>query len=87
MDLFNLMVLLKTQKTFFNLLIRETSQSLCYEKLLSFPMWHTKMYFPAKCNSGRIAIQCFHIKHHFFYQYTKIQPYTSRVQTFCVFAR
>ena len=50
-------------------------------------MWHTKMHFPAKCNSGRIAIQWFHIKHHLDYQYTKFQPYTSRVQKMCVFAR
>ena len=45
------------------------------------------MHFPAKCNSGRIAIQWFHIKHHLDYQYTKFQPYTFRVQKMCVFAR
>ena len=50
-------------------------------------MWHTKMHFPAKCNSGRIAIQWFHIKHHLDYHYTKFQPYTFRVQKMCVFAR
>ena len=41
----------------------------------------------AKCNSGGIAIQWFHIKHYLDYQYTKTQPYTSRVQTNCDFAR
>ena len=50
-------------------------------------MWHTKMHFSAKCNSGRIAIQWFHIKHYLDYQYTKFQPYTFRVQKMCVFAR
>ena len=50
-------------------------------------MWHTKMHFPAKCNSGRIAIQWFHIKHYSDYQYTKLQSYTFRVQKMCVFAR
>ena len=50
-------------------------------------MWHTKMHFSAKCNSGRIAIQWFHIKHYLDYQYTKFQPYTFWVQKMCVFAR
>ena len=50
-------------------------------------MWHTKMRFSAKCNSGRIAIQWFHIKYYLDYQYTKFQPYTFRVQKMCVFAR
>ena len=45
------------------------------------------MHFSAKCNSGRIAIQWFHIKHYLDYQYTKFQPYTSRVQKMSVFAR
>ena len=45
------------------------------------------MHFAAKCNSGRIAIQWFHIKHYLDYQYTKFQPYTFRVQKMCVFAR
>ena len=40
------------------------------------------MDFSAKCNSGRIAIQWFHIKYYLDYQYTKFQPY--RVQK-CVF--
>ena len=35
MDLLNETVLLKTKSTLFNLLIRETSQFLCYEKLLN----------------------------------------------------
>ena len=47
---------------------------------LSWPMWHTKMHFSAKCNSGRIAIQWFHIKHYLDCQYTKFRPYTFRVQ-------
>ena len=50
-------------------------------------MGHTKMHFFAKCNSGRVAIQWFHIKHYLDYQYTKFQPYTFRVQKMCVFAR
>ena len=45
-------------------------------------MRHTKMHFSAKCNSGRIAIQWFHIKDYFDYQYIIIQPYTSRVHFF-----
>ena len=45
------------------------------------------MHFSAKCNSGRIAIHWFHIKHYLDYQYTKFQPYTFRVQKMCVFAR
>ena len=45
------------------------------------------MHFSAKCNSGRIAIQWFHIKHYLDYQYTKFQPYAFRVQKMCVFAR
>ena len=45
------------------------------------------MHFSAKCNSGRIAIQWFHIKYYLDYQYTKFQPYTFRVQKMCVFAR
>ena len=50
-------------------------------------MGHTKMHFSAKCNSGRVAIQWFHIKHYLDYQYTEFQPYTFRVQKMCVFAR
>ena len=87
MDLLNETVLLKTKSTLFNLLSRETSQFLCYERLLNMTMWHRKMHFSAKCNSGRIAIQWFHIKHYLDYQYTKFQPYTFRVQKMCVFAR
>ena len=45
------------------------------------------MHFSTKCNSGRIAIQWFHIKHYLDYQYTKLQPYTFRLQKMCVFAR
>ena len=48
---------------------------------------YKKMHFSAKCNSGRIAIQWFHIKHYLNYKYTKFQPYTFRVQKMCVFAR
>ena len=42
------------------------------------------MHFSAKCNSGRIAIQWFHITHYLDNQYTKFQPYTFQVQK-CVF--
>ena len=35
MDLLNETVLLKTKSTLFNLLIRETSHFLCYERLLN----------------------------------------------------
>ena len=45
------------------------------------------MHFSAKCNSGRIAIQWFHIKHYLDYPYTKFQAYTFWVQKMCVFAR
>ena len=54
---------------------------------LIWPMGHTKMHFSAKCNSGRVAIQWFHIKHFLDYQYTNFQPYTFRVQKMCDFAR
>ena len=54
---------------------------------LTWPMWHTKMHISAKCNSGRIAIQWFLIKHFLDYQYTKLQPYTFPVQKMCVFAQ
>ena len=76
------------QSTLFNLLIREISQFLCYERLLNMTyVAYKKMHVFAKCNSGRIAIQWFHIKHYLDYQYTKFQPYTSRVKKMCVFAR
>ena len=88
MGLLNETVLLKTKSMLFNLLIRETSQFLCYEKLLNTTyVAYKKMHFSAKCNSGRIAIQWFHIKHYLDYRYTKFQPYTFRVQKMCVFAR
>ena len=88
MDLLNETVLLKAKSTLFNLFIRETSQFLCYERLLNMTyVAYKKMLFSAKCNSGRIAIQWFHIKHYLDYQYTKFQPYTFRVQKMCVFAR
>ena len=41
------------------------------------------MNFFAICNSGRIAIQWFHIKHYLDYQYTKFHPYTYRGQKMC----
>ena len=87
MDLLNETVLLKTKSTLFNLLIRETSHFLCYERLLNMAFVVYKNAFFAKCNSGRIAIQWFHIKHYLDYQYTNFQPYTFRVQNMCVFAR
>ena len=43
----------------------------------------TKNAFPAKCNSGRIALQWFHIMRYLDYQYTKFQLYTFRVQKMC----
>ena len=70
MDLLNETVLLKAKSTLFNLFIRETSQFLCYERLLNMTyVAYKKMLFSAKCNSGRIAIQWFHIKHYLDYQY------------------
>ena len=87
MDLLNETVLLKANSTLLNLFIRETSQFLCYERLLNMTYVAYKRHFSAKCNSGRIAIQWFHIKHYLDYQYTKFQPYTFRVQKMCVFAR
>ena len=87
MDLLNETVLLKTKITLINLLIRELSQFLCYERSLNMTYVAYKNAFSAKCNSGRIAIQWFHIKHYLDYQYTKFQPYTFRVQNMCVFAR
>ena len=87
MDLSNETVLLKTNRTLFKLLIRVTSHFLCYERLLNMTYVTHKNAFSAECNSGRIAIQWFHIKHYLDYQYTKYQPYTFRVQKMCVFAR
>ena len=76
MDLLNETVLLKTKNTLFNLLIRATSQFLCYERLLNLTyVAYKKCIFSAKCNSGRIAIQWFHIKRYLDYQYTKFQLY------------
>ena len=76
MDLLNETVLLKTKSTLFNLLIRETSQFLCYERLLNMTYVEYKnAFFSVKCNSGHIAIQWFHIKHYLDYQYKKFQPY------------
>ena len=81
MDLLNETVLLETKSPLFNFLIRETSQFLCYERLLNMTyVAYKKMHFFAKCNSGLIALQWFHIKHYLDYQYAKFQPYTSRVQ-------
>ena len=54
---------------------------------LTWPMWLPKMHISAKCNSGRIAIQWFHIKRYLDYLYTNFQLYTFRVQNICVFAR
>ena len=88
MYLLNKTVLLKTKNTLFKLLIRDTSQFLCYSRLLNLTfVAYKKKPFPAKCIFGRIAIQWFHIKHYLDYQYTKFQPYTFRVQKMCVFAR
>ena len=64
MDLLNETVLLKTKSTLFNLLIRETSHFLCYERLLNMTYVAYKNAFSAKCNSGHIAIQWFHFKHY-----------------------
>ena len=88
MNLFDETVLLKTKNALFNLLIWETSQFLCYEILLNLIyVAYKKMQFSAKCNSCRIAIQWFQIKHYLVYQYSKFQPYTFWVQKICVFAR
>ena len=87
MDLLNETVVLETKSTLFNLLIRETSHFLSYEGLLNMTYVAYKNAFFRKMQSGRIAIQCFHIKHYLDYRYTKFQPYTFRVQKMCVFAR
>ena len=72
---------------FLNLLIRRHHNFYTMKDCFTWPVWHTKMHFSAKCNSGLIAIHCFHIKHYLDYQYTKFQLYTFRVQKMCVFAR
>ena len=47
MDLLNETVLLKTKSTLLNLLIRETSQLLCYERLLNMTyVAYKKRIFP-----------------------------------------
>ena len=48
MDLLNETVLLKTKSTLFNLLIRETSQFLCYERLLNMTYVAYKNAFSRK---------------------------------------
>ena len=68
---------LKPKSTLFNLLIRGTSHFLCYDRLLNMTYVAHKMHFSAKFNSGRIAIQWFHIKHYLDYQYTKFHLYLS----------
>ena len=81
-------ILLKGKNTLFNILIREISEFLCYERLLnSAHAAYKKIHFTAKCNSGHIAIQWFNMRYYLDYQYTKIQPYTFRMQIFFVFAR
>ena len=83
-DLLNETVLLKTNNTCLNLLIRENLQSLSYASLLNLTKAAYKMHFSVKCISGSIAsYQALYLD----YQYTQIQPYSSRVQKFCVFAR
>ena len=51
MDLLNETVLLETKSTLFNLLIRESSQFLCYEKLLSmtYVAYKSEMQFWSHC--------------------------------------
>ena len=47
MDLLNETVLLKTKSTLFSLLIRETSQFLCYERLLNMTyVAYKNAFFP-----------------------------------------
>ena len=48
MDLLNETVLLETKRTLFNLLIRETSQFLCYERLLNMTYVAYKNAFSRK---------------------------------------
>ena len=79
---------------------READLRLCFRpcKLLVFSRtgsiiidtstaFHTKCTVLSKCNSPRISIQWFHIKHCSGYQYTKIQPYQSRVHFFLSFCK
>ena len=89
MNLFNETVLLKTKNALFNLLIRETSQVLCYERLLNLTyVTYTKNAFFREMQFwSHCYIQWFHIKHYLDYQYSKFQPYTFRVQKMCVFER
>ena len=44
---------------------------------------NTKCMFSAKCNFSCIIIQWFHFNRYSGIPYTKIQPYTSRVQKMC----
>ena len=87
MDLLNETVLLKTKSTLLNLLIRETSHFLCYERLLNMTYvayknaFFREMQFWSHCYTVVSYLALFD------YQYTKFQPYTSRVQKMCVFAR
>ena len=87
MDLLNETVLLKTKSTLFNLLIRETLQFLCYERLLNMTYVAYKNAFSRKMQFWSNCYTVVHIKHHLDYQYTKFNPYTFQVQKMCVFAR
>ena len=87
MYLLNETVLLETKSTLFKLLIRETSQFLCYERLLNMTYvayknaFFRKMQFWSRCYTV-VSYQAL-----FRPSVYKFQPYTSRVQKMCVFAR
>ena len=62
------------------------SQFILFESLLNLTNVANKMQCSAKCNSGCIALQWIHNKHHLDDQYTKFQAYTFRVPKKCFFA-
>ena len=59
------------------------SQFILFESLLNLTNVANKMQCSAKCNSGCIALQWIHNKHHLDDQYTKFQAYTFRVPKKC----
>ena len=74
---------LKTKGTLFNLLIRETPQFLCYERL---PSMTYVAYKNAFFREMQFWSHCYTVVS-YQDQNTKFQPYTFRVQKMCVFAR
>ena len=87
MDLLNETVLLKTKSTLFNLLLRETSQLLCYERLLNMTyVAYKNAFFPEM----QFWSHCYTVVSYqalFRLSVYKIPAVYLWVQKMCVFAR